>query len=106
MDPTEAVEGKDVTLACSFGARVLPVQEIFWKFTAKGSAEMVDVGDKTTGNMANNLPLSNIQRNQAGRYTCYLRNKFGNVSASAVVTVLCEQYLYIILHLVDYVLLF
>ena len=93
-NPTESVEGNDVLLTCSFGAGVLPVPEIFWKFTAKGSAEMVDVADKTTGNMANNLPLSNIQRNQAGTYTCYVRNEFGSAYASAVVTVLCEGYLY------------
>ena len=93
-NPTEGIEGNDVTLQCSFAWIVRPLGDIFWKFTAKGTTQRFDVGLKTTGSTVNALVLSNIQRNQAGTYTCYVRNEFGSAYASAVVTVLCEGYLY------------
>ncbi|XP_065831917.1 cell adhesion molecule DSCAM-like isoform X2 [Oscarella lobularis] len=87
-NPTEGIEGNDVTLQCSFAWIVRPLGDIFWKFTAKGTTQRFDVGLKTTGSTVNALVLSNIQRNQAGTYTCYVRNEFGSAYASAVVTVL------------------
>ena len=93
-NPTEGIEGNDVPLTCSFAMGIQPVGEIFWKFTAKGTAQQIDAGrdSNTTGSTINTLLLSNIQRNDAGTYTCYVRNEFGSVSASAVVTVSCEYY--------------
>ena len=91
-NPTEGIEGNNVPLTCSFAMGIQPVGDIFWKFTAKGITQRIDVGrnSNTTGSAVNTLVLSNIQRNDAGTYTCYVRNEFGSVSASAVVTVLCE----------------
>ena len=82
-------EENDVMLNCS-SALGAPRPRIFWRFTAKGSN--VVVNRQTSNNLQNNLVLPNIQRDEAGTYTCFVENQFQTLSAKAIVVVTCMPY--------------
>ena len=82
-------EGKGVMLNCS-SALGAPSPQIFWTFVAKGSNATVN--KQMSNNLQNNLVLPNIQRDEAGTYTCFVQNQFQTLSAEAVVIVTCMSY--------------
>ena len=76
VDDRKVIEGDNVTLICNVSG--MPTPMVSW---------MTPDSQRVSGCR---LEVTNIERSQAGEYTCKVSNECGNVTETATIDVQCK----------------